>query len=207
MHPSNYKPKTDILVQNWILPTLSIIKTIREKSGYTQSELAEKTGLSLRTIQRLESNNTKPKGHTLTVLTEVFNMESSVFQDQFKSIEQAKASETTSIRFINLSVLACLGIPFGNIIFPMILWRKNRESKLVDEIGRRIINFQIIWSATLCILLCISPFIGRVFFSNTPIILIVLFVVYAANIVIVCHTAIKLQRHNFDFLNVPLRFI
>ncbi len=186
---------------------MSIIKTIREKSGYTQSELAKKTGLSLRTIQRLESNNTKPKGHTLTVLTEVFNMESSVFQDQFKSIEQAKASETTSIRFINLSVLACLGIPFGNIIFPMILWRKNRESKLVDEIGRRIINVQIIWSVALCILLCISPFIGRVFFSNTPIILIVLFVVYAANIVIVCHTAIKLQRHNFDFLNVPLRFI
>jgi transcriptional regulator with XRE-family HTH domain len=103
-----------------------------------------KTGLSLRTIQRLESNNTKPKGHSLTALSEVFNMESSAFQVQFKSIEQAKASETTSIRFINLSVLACLCIPFGNIIFPMILWRKNRKPKLVDEIGRRIINFQII---------------------------------------------------------------
>jgi transcriptional regulator with XRE-family HTH domain len=32
---------------------MSIIKNIREKSGFTQAELAKKTGLSLRTIQRL----------------------------------------------------------------------------------------------------------------------------------------------------------
>ena len=186
---------------------MNIIKNIREKSGYTQLELSKKTGLSLRTIQRIESKNKEPKGHSLTVLSEVFDMEPSELQDQFKSIEQTKASETTSIRLINLSVLSFIGIPFGNIILPFILWRRNHKSKFIDEMGRRIVNFQIIFSVVLSILLCISPFIGRVFFSNTPIILIVLFLAYVVNIVIVCHTAIKLQRNNFDFLNLPIRFL
>ena len=186
---------------------MNIIKNLREKCSYTQLELAKKTGLSLRTIQRLEAKNKEPKGHTLATLSEVFDIEPSKFQDLFKGIEQTKVSETTFIRFINLSVLSCLGIPFGNIIFPLILWKRYRKSKFVDEIGRRIINFQIIWSVILCILLCISPFIGRKFFSNAPIILVVLFLVYAVNIVIVCHTAIKLQNNNFNILNSPLRFI
>ena len=186
---------------------LSIIKNIREKSGYTQLELAKKTGLSLRTIQRLESNNKEPKGHTLAVLTEVFNMESSAFQEQFKNIKQAEESEITSIRLINLSVLSFLGIPFGNIILPLILWRRNRKSKFIDEMGRRIVNFQILFSVVLSILLCVSPFIGRTFLSNIPIILIVLLLAYAVNIVIVCRIAMKLQRNNFDFLNSPLHII
>ncbi len=186
---------------------MSIIKNIRENRGYTQSELAKKTGLSLRTIQRLESKNNEPKGHTLIVLSDAFNIEASALQDQFKNIKYTKEFETTSIRLINLSVLSFLGIPFGNIILPFILWRRNRKSELIDEMGRRIVNFQIMFSVVLSILLCISPFIGRVFFSNAPIILIVLFVAYVINVVIVCNTAIKLQRNNFDFLNSPLRFI
>lgn len=186
---------------------MSIIKNIREKSGYTQAELAKKSGLSLRTIQRLESSDKAPKGHTLTSLSDVFNMTPSVFQAEFKSIDKINKSETISIRFINLSVLACMGIPFGNIILPIILWRKKRKSKFVDEMGRRIINIQIIWSIVLAFLLCISPLISKIFFPHTKIILIVLFVVYAANIVIVCNTAIKLQRNNFNILDIPLRFL
>ncbi len=186
---------------------MSIIKNIREKSGYTQLELAKKTGLSLRTIQRLESKNKEPKGHTLSVLSDVFEIKPSMLQEQFQSTEQSKASETTSIRLINLSVLSCIGIPFGNIILPLILWNKNRKSKFVDEVGRRIINFQIIWSVALCILLCISPFISRLFFPSTSLILIVLSVVYVFNIIIVCYTAIKLQQNKFDFLYLPIRFI
>ena len=186
---------------------MGIIKNLREKSGYTQSELAKKTGLSLRTIQRLESNNKEPKGHSLTMLSDVFDIEPSELKVQFQSIQQTKKSESTSIRLINLSVLALLCIPFGNIILPVILWRKKRKSKLVDEIGRRIINFQILWTVTLSILLCISPFININLFPDTPLILIVLFSALAINIIMVCITAIKLQHDNFDFLNLPIRFI
>ena len=186
---------------------MSIIKNIREKSGFTQMELSEKSGLSLRTIQRFESNNKVPKGHTLTMLSEVFDMEPAALQDKFKNIKKTKKDEKTSIRLINLSVLSFIGIPFGNLIFPFILWRKYRKSKFVDEIGRRIVNFQIIWWIVLSLLLIISPYISRVFFSNTQIILYVLFVGYAVNVIVVCNTAMKLHRNNFNFLNLTLRFI
>ncbi len=170
-------------------------------------DLSQKTKLSLRTIQRLETSDKLPKGHTLNQLSEVFNMPSKTLQNKFESITKEKKADASSIRMINLSVLSFLGIPFGNIILPIILWKKNQKSELVDKIGRRIINFQIIFSAILSILLCISPFIGRQFFSNTPIILYVLFLAYLFNIVIVCLTALKLQRNDFDVLNLPLRFI
>jgi len=170
-------------------------------------ELSEKSGLSLRTIQRFESNNKVPKGHTLTMLSEVFDMEPAALQDKFKNIKKTKKDEKTSIRLINLSVLSFIGIPFGNLIFPFILWRKYRKSKFVDEIGRRIVNFQIIWWIVLSLLLIISPYISRVFFSNTQIILYVLFVGYAVNVIVVCNTAMKLHRNNFNFLNLTLRFI
>jgi len=186
---------------------MNIIKNIRAQHGYTQDELAKKTGLSLRTIQRIEATNKEPKGHTLTVLSAIFNMQPSELQDEFKIVEHIKKSETTAVRIINMGILTFIGIPFGNLLVPIYLWKKNRTSKFVDELGKRIINFQIIWSVVLCMLMILSPFISRIFFSNTPIILLVLLIAYVFNIGIVCHTALKLQRDDFNFLQLPIRFI
>lgn len=46
---------------------MSELKKIREEMNLTQEELAEKSGISVRTIQRIESG-TKPKGYTLKAL-------------------------------------------------------------------------------------------------------------------------------------------
>ena len=43
------------------------LKKIRELKNLTQEELAEKSGLSVRTIQRIEAG-VQPKGYTLKVL-------------------------------------------------------------------------------------------------------------------------------------------
>lgn len=186
---------------------MKIIKHIREQFGFTQAGLAEETGLSLRTIQRIESSNKEPKGHTLKVIAQVFHIEPKLLQEKFKNARKAQKSEKTSIQLINLSILAFIGIPFGNLIFPSILWWKNRKSKLVDEVGRRIVNFQIIWWIIFSMLLCISPFISRTFFANTQIILYVLFAGYAFNVAIVFNIAMKLRRNDFNFLKLPLHLI
>jgi len=186
---------------------MSIIKKIREQLGYTQAALAKDTGLSLRTIQRLEASNKEPRGHTLKVLSESFDMQPSTLLEQFQPIEESQTVETSSIQFINLSILSFIGIPFGNLIFPLLLWRRKRQSKLVDEVGRRIINFQIIWWVITAILLSISPFLSSKFFANSQIIFHVLFITYAINIFVVCITARKLKEDNYDFLNLPLRLV
>ena len=186
---------------------MNIIKELREKSGYTQTDLAEKSGLSLRTIQRLETSSKPPKGHSLTVLSKTFNVEPSVFQEGFLSVEQHRESDVLSIKLINLSILAFFGIPFGNIIVPFILWRKKRGSKPVDQAGRKIINTQIIWSVILAFLLCLSPFIDNRSSDSFPLILVVLFTAISINLVLVGFTAFLIQRDQIDLLKPPLSFL
>jgi transcriptional regulator with XRE-family HTH domain len=184
------------------------IKKQRERFGYTQSELAKQTGLSLRTIQRLEKNEKPPKGHSLKVLSQVFDMTPSDFQQAFNTEKTPRFQpEDVSIRLINLSVLGFFIFPFGNIFLTWYMWRRNRTTALVDEIGRRIINFQILWSLLLCILLSISPFIEH--YLSLPIrpIWLSLFGLIAINLIVVFRTAYFIHHKQFDFLNLKIRLI
>ena len=49
------------------------IKELRKKEGLTQVDLSEKSGLSLRTIQRIENNENKPSVYSLRMIGEVLN--------------------------------------------------------------------------------------------------------------------------------------
>lgn len=57
------------------MPTL---KQIREKQNLTQEELSEKSGISVRTIQRIEAG-TPPKGYTLKTLAKALGIPESDF--------------------------------------------------------------------------------------------------------------------------------
>jgi transcriptional regulator with XRE-family HTH domain len=46
------------------------VKALRTGQNYSQKELSEKTGLTLRTIQRIENNEVKPSLYSLKVLGE-----------------------------------------------------------------------------------------------------------------------------------------
>ena len=49
------------------------IKELRKKEGLTQVDLSEKSGLSLRTIQRIENDENKPSVYSLRMIGEVLN--------------------------------------------------------------------------------------------------------------------------------------
>jgi len=174
--------------------------------GFTQNTLAGATGLSLRTIQRLESGNNEPKGHTLTVLAKAFNIEPSELKRSFQPIEGTNDDEQLAISLINLSALTFLFFPLGNILFPYLIWKQNRENSKADEAGRRILNFQIIWTALLFLSLIIAPFLDSEQFSP-PLILIVLFSMMALNFVVIFYTAFLISKGRFDFLKLPIRLI
>lgn len=68
---SNFK-----LLNSFVLMNLNRqIKNLRLKKGYTQLDLSEKTGLSLRTIQRIEKNEVKPSLYSLKKIGDVFQEE------------------------------------------------------------------------------------------------------------------------------------
>ena len=50
------------------LDSLKRLKAFRKRKGLTQEELAENSGLSLRTVQRIENGKVLPRGDSLKSL-------------------------------------------------------------------------------------------------------------------------------------------
>lgn len=59
--------------------THSRIKELRESKGLSQEELGEKSGVSLRTIQRMENGESVPRGSTLRTITSSLDVSSDYF--------------------------------------------------------------------------------------------------------------------------------
>tara|TARA_B110000003_G_scaffold205004_1_gene203830 strand:- start:978 stop:1274 length:297 start_codon:yes stop_codon:yes gene_type:complete len=59
-----------------------LIKELRLQRGYSQLYLSNKTGLSERTIQRLENNHVNPSSNTLRLLGNVFDEDFFKFKNQ-----------------------------------------------------------------------------------------------------------------------------
>ena len=184
---------------------MNAVKIARESFGYTQIELAEKSGLSLRTIQRVETNNTPPKGHTLKSLALALGVNPSELQDQFLSAELDQDDDILAIQWMNVATLGFFILPLGNIFLPYFLWRTKRSQALINESGRRIINFQILWTIGLYIALCISPFINAKFLGQINLILLVLLFGVLINLSVFLSVASKIRNRTFNFLDLDLR--
>ena len=52
------------------------IKELRERNGMSQEELCENSGISLRTIQRIENGESVPRGSTLKMIASTLNVSS-----------------------------------------------------------------------------------------------------------------------------------
>lgn len=171
----------------------------RQKLQLTQSELAEKSGISLRTIQRIESGGPL-KGFTLKNLALSLN----VVPEDLITTSKAEAPEDWSLdraKLINITALSFIVLPFGNIIFPSILTYRNSGTE-TKRIGREIIGFQIVWTVVNSFLLIISPFIQKLLATKVPIILIVLLVSLLANAYIIIRNSIELNKNQRLYISL-----
>jgi transcriptional regulator with XRE-family HTH domain len=130
---------------------MSELKKIREEKNLTQEELAEKSGLSVRTIQRIEAG-TEPKGYTLRTLAlsleisekdlliaEISNEEIKV-EDPILMIEKEEVFNSTLIKMINLSSLPLAWFPIANFLPPLLIMLCTEEK---SQIVKQIISLQI----------------------------------------------------------------
>lgn len=163
------------------------VQILREEKHLTQTELAEKSGLSLRTIQRIEAGNTL-KGFTLKALAESFEVEpKNLISDS------QNAPEIKRAKLINFSALSSLVIPFGNIIFPSILTYKSKEPK-AKELGKSILTVQIIYTFVLGTLMIVSPFIQKAFSLNFPLFIVFLVLLKIINVYIIFKNGLSLTQ-------------
>jgi transcriptional regulator with XRE-family HTH domain len=166
----------------------TIVQRLREEKNLTQTELAEKSGLSLRTIQRIEAGNT-PKGFTLRTLAQTFEIEPE------KLISTKQILKLDRAKLINLASLMGLILPFGGIIFPLILTKKTND-EINKELGKNIVSVQILLSVSLSFLLIISPFFQKELSLNFPLFLIPLLSIIAIKLLIVIINGISLNKNN-----------
>lgn len=117
------------------------VKELRNRKGLSQEQLAENSGLSLRTIQRIENGETEPRGETLKRLMNALDAAPDDIMDW--NIVEDKGFLTA----MNLSALGFLFFPLLGILIPLILWISKKDKvKNVNEIGKAILNFQITWT-------------------------------------------------------------
>jgi len=186
---------------------VNLIKDKRSELGLTQKDLVEKSGLSLRTIQRLEASDEPPKGHSLQVLAKAFNLGTDDFLRYYNNSDYGQKKERLILSTLNLSILSFCIIPFGNLIWPFMIWRYNQESEFVTQHGRQIINVQILFTLVMMVSLIISPFIDPSPKETTPLILYVLLIVVLANVVIVGINAQRIRKEHINLINPPIQFL
>jgi uncharacterized Tic20 family protein len=72
--------------------------------------------------------------------------------------------------FTHLSALSQYCIPFGNYIFPLLIWSTNKDkSDFIDHNGKQVLNFQLsIFLYSLVLAVIAIPIILVTIFSNMP---------------------------------------
>ncbi|WP_316818030.1 helix-turn-helix domain-containing protein [Pedobacter nyackensis] len=140
------------------MKTGQLIKDLRFKKGITQEELAAKTDISVRTIQRIENGEVDPRTYTLQAIAAALEVEYEVLANNANSEREwnkpVEKNTDKLLPLLHLSGLLLLIIP------PIIIWIWKREQ--VKGIGKHatdVINFQLSMSLYLlpCLLFSIHP--------------------------------------------------
>ncbi|MGG7551055.1 helix-turn-helix domain-containing protein [Chryseobacterium arthrosphaerae] len=177
---------------------MSKLKTLREQKNLTQEELSERSKISVRTIQRIESG-TEPKGHTLRALAQTLEIEESLLLQDETIIspenngiktEITEGSETISysrIKMINLSSLLFVVAPPLNILAPFLLMFLTKQR---NSLTKQIISLQMFWTAMAPIVFMIGIFLklGKEFT------LILMILIALSNVFMILRNAAEIDR-------------
>jgi transcriptional regulator with XRE-family HTH domain len=113
------------------------ILELRKLKGMTQEDLAAKTNLSVRTIQRIESGEVDPRTYTINVLAEALEVNIEELIPKNDKIENRE----NSIKWLALLHLSGIFILF---IPPLLIWiLKKNEIPEMDQHGKDVMNFQL----------------------------------------------------------------
>ena len=115
------------------------IKTLRNSKGYSQELLSEKSGLSLRTIQRIENGESDPRGDTLLRLASALEVAPETLLE-----ETSQQPDAGFLMGMNLSALSFLLLPILGFFVPFILWMPKRGKLVgVDRSAKALLNFEL----------------------------------------------------------------
>lgn len=180
------------------------LKTIRQQNNLTQDDLANTSGISIRTIQRIEKGLSTGSPHTIKNLARALSVEVS----DLHLIENPHESASTingPIKLMNLSILSCLLIPLGNLIFPTIIFlvTKKTNEKINTE-GRKILSSQILVTIVLfLVMLLIGTFKGQGFGAIPLPVICGYWTVAVINLTLSIDSAVRIQKEQAILPKIP----
>lgn len=188
---------------------MSNLIKFREQQNLTQEELAEKSGISVRTIQRIEAG-TQPKGYTLKVLAIALEIseeeltqkafKQSIYESQvpltvketlIKNIVEDESSDRLLYKLLNISSLPFTLFPPLNVIVPLSIALYKKEN---HPIVKQIISVQIIWTIIAFITFMLGVFIRKWFALNNWFIISIMVGLILFNFGIIIRNAIELTK-------------
>ncbi|OPB95147.1 XRE family transcriptional regulator [Elizabethkingia meningoseptica] len=176
------------------------VKILREGKNMTQNQLAEKSGLSLRTVQRIEAGSIL-KGFSLKTIAEALE----VHPGDLKETPEEPA-DISRAKLINLSALSGLIIPYGGIIVPAVLTYKTKDSKN-KELGKSIICIQIIIAVILSVAMIASPFIQKALSLKFPLFIVLLIFILCVKLYVIIRNGISLNTKSDLAIKLKTSFL
>lgn len=178
---------------------MSRLKAFREQQNLTQEELSEKSGISARTIQRIETGK-EPKGYTLRSLAKALGIGENELR--YKESEQEKVEiiedkiesneldliNYSFLKLINLSSILFIVIPPLNIIIPFVLMLTMKQK---NSLTKQLISVQILWT----IVAPIVFFLGIFLKLGNKFALILMILVVLSNVFIILRNAIEIDKN------------
>lgn len=179
---------------------MSKLKLAREKANLTQEELATQSGVSVRTIQRIEAG-TDPKGYTLKTLAKTLHIEPN---ELVSTNEVPQPVNIGLMKLINLASLPVAFLPPLNIILPLLIMFLKKE---FGAMAKQLVTIQILWTVGSFVLFMLAAFVRNWFFWSNKFTLIVMVLLALSNIMLIIWNAISLDKHKKPAIGVKFSLI
>ena len=157
------------------------LKEHRTNEQLSQQELADKSGISIRTIQRIEKKLSSGSPYIIkslckalqievddielsTLIPEITEANSQKELEQFNTDNEDDKTKST-LKLVNFSSIFILLFPLLNLLIPSLLYWKHKKSLRNNPVALKIISFQIIWTIGTLIILIFIPLIIQAIFG------------------------------------------
>ncbi|MDR2224218.1 MAG: helix-turn-helix domain-containing protein [Flavobacteriaceae bacterium] len=175
------------------------LRELRIQKGFSQEELANRSGVTLRTIQRIEKGDNEPRGNTLQMLCAVLEI------NVADLVVLKKTADNSVIKTMYLSVLAGIVVPLGNIILPTIIWHINKEKvKEAKSVGKHIIWSQVVLGTCSSLLIMFWIFIGLQQGVKYDALIYVSFLIGIVNYAIALYAFFQIDKKEKRYYYIPL---
>ena len=171
----------------------------REKLNLTQEELSKKAGVSVRTIQRIESG-IDPKGYTVKALAKALDVDEI---DLYTKGYIATETNHNQVNIINLSSLIVVFIPVVSFVLPLAIALIKKQ---LNTLTKQIITIQILWSVVMIVVYLTGSILHLEESGRTIATAFLLFLILI-NVLIIIRNSIELNKNNTLYFNLRFSII